>query len=509
MLTYDLSKRGEQPLYEYLYESIKADITTGALQAGDRIPSKRKLAQHLGVSVMTIEGAYNQLIAEGYIRSAERRGYFVNKIVVPYRVETRQSKNLKTTHADQHRSPEATNQGWEADSFLTVSKSDGATEGEASSPCIDLTGSIPPQGLFPYNRWSFHIRKVLTEADERMLVAESGPFGSLALRQAIANFLFGYRGMEVNPDNIVIGAGSQVLYQLIVQLLGRNVRYALENPGYGRLARIYHANDVDMIPIPLDEDGISMENLLTSGATIAHIMPTHQYPTGQITSIARRYELLAWASGDPDRYIIEDDYDCELQFSGRPIPSLQSIDTQQKVIYLNTFTKSLGPSFRMSYMVLPDALAQRFRKQLGFYSCTANAIDQLALARFIDTGEYERHINRLRTRLRSNVVELAQALKRSGLTKLALENAFAGSHCLLHIDGPLSANEFAKAARNEDVRIRPLETFLIDGSGTPDTSKIDYLNHRLVLDHGALSEATIASCARKIAKTYEQCQKRR
>ncbi|NPD31782.1 PLP-dependent aminotransferase family protein [Eggerthellaceae bacterium zg-997] len=502
MLTYDLSKRAEQPLYEYLYKSIKADIITGTLQAGERMPSKRKLAQHLGVSLVTIEGAYSQLIAEGYIRSAERRGYFVNKVIAPHEV-VEQSQDKKPARTGQHHSPEATSQGRKGASFLSESKDEGDVE-SASSSFIDLTGSVPPRGLFPYNRWSLHLRKVLTEADERMLVAESGPFGSLVLRQAIANFLFGYRGMAVDPDSIVIGAGSQVLYQLIVQLLGRDVRYALENPGYGRLARIYHANDVSIAPIPLDEDGIGLDELHASTATVAHIMPTHQYPTGQITSIARRYELLAWAAGGPDRYIIEDDYDCELQFSGCPIPSLQSIDAQQKVIYLNTFTKSLGPSFRMSYMVLPHALVQRFRKQLGFYSCTANAIDQLALARFIDSGEYERHINRVRTRLRSNVTELSQALKRTGRTELTLENAFAGSHCLLYAGGSMSASDFAAKAQDEGIRIRPLDAFSIDRSSMPNPAREQYLNYRLVIDHGALATTEIDHCAKLLASAYSR-----
>ena len=515
MLTYDLTKRGEQPLYEYLYESVRADIVSGALRAGERLPSKRKLAQHLSVSVITVEEAYNQLIAEGYIRSVERRGYYVNSIAVTPEGRDGRTPVRELTEAGRRAAGVHVEQGQDLDALLPAvcptgksANSKGAPDSDDDTPiAIDLTGRQPAQGLFPYSRWAFHVRKVLTDADEKALVAESGPFGSLALRHAIADFLQGYRGMRVDPGNIVVGAGSQVLYQLIVQLIGRDRRYALENPGYGRLARIYQANDVSVAPVPLDEQGIGMDALRASGASVAHVMPTHQYPTGQITSIARRYELLAWASQSDDRYIIEDDHDSELQFSGRPVPSLQSIDAQQKVIYLNTFAKSLGPAFRLSYMVLPDRLARQFRNRLGFYSCTANAIDQLALARFIDSGEYERHINRLRTHFRANATDLGQALKQAKPTGLALENAFAGSHCLLRLEGPASARAFAAAARKEGVLIRPLEDFLIGRPNMPDPQRAAYLESHLVLDYGALDETETDRCAELLQRARQHCWK--
>nr|WP_251197596.1 PLP-dependent aminotransferase family protein [Anaerotardibacter muris] len=506
MITYDLAKRGERPLYEYLYESIKNDIISNVLHAGERMPSKRKLAQHLAVSLITVEGAYSQLIAEGYIRSIERRGYYVNDIAQLRDVRKRHEHDSVGVPRESYALDSSIDQDHQQKSALRLKHPiDMERERASKSVDIDLSGRAPSKGLFPYDRWAFHVRKVLTNADEKVLVSESGAFGSRALRKAIARFLLGYRGMEVNPDNVVIGAGSQVLYQLIVQLIGRGHRYALEDPGYGRLARIYRANDVTIAPIPLNEDGIELDSLRSSGASVAHVMPTHQYPTGQIMSISRRYELLAWAAGDDERFIIEDDHDSELQFSGRPIPSLQSIDAQQKVIYLNTFTKSLGPAFRMSYMVLPDVLAQKFREHFGFYSCTANAIDQLALARFIESGEYERHINRLRTHFRANATELARAMRQEKLTDLVLENAFAGSHGLLRVDGPVSARELADAALEEGLLIEPLEDFLIGRADALDLSRSDYLDSRLFIDHGALSESNIGNCASSIARAYQCC----
>lgn len=214
-----------------------------------------------------------------------------------------------------------------------------------------------------------------------------------------------------------------------------------------RLSRIYEANNVELSHIPLDENGIDMASVVESSADVLHLMPSHQFPTGIVTSIGRRYELLGWASAKDNRYLVEDDYDCEFRLTGRPIPSLQSIDATGKVIYANTFTKSLGPAFRIGYLVLPPELADRFRRELGFYSCTVSAIDQLALARFIESGDYERHVNRLRTYYRSVRDALVSAFQASSFSeRVSIEEQDAGIHFIMGISIDAKMPEVRKSA---------------------------------------------------------------
>ena len=500
MLTYNIEDRGERPLYEFIYDSIKTDILAGRLAEGEKLPSKRKLASNLSVSLITIEGAFKQLVAEGYIYSSERRGFYVNRILPQSMASDRNleggsDRSVSSHHADDESLGSCDRREQESASCARM-------DDEEASIAFDLTGKRPPKGLFPYNRWAACIRKSLADADEERLLEESGPFGSFVLRKAIANFLFAYRGVEVDPRNIVVAAGSQMLYQLIIQLLGHDRIYALEDPGYRRLARIYAANAVETRFIATTDDGIDVRRLRETSASVAHIMPSHQYPTGCITPIARRYELLSWATSSPGKYIIEDDYDSELRFSGRPIPSLQSIDAQSKVIYLNTFAKSLGPSFRISYMVLPEDLTREFQKRLGFYSCTVNAVDQLALARFINDGDLERHINRLRTHFRSIAERIQNGLKRNGLETMSLCNASAGSHGLLRIKDRDDAHAFAEVARTERIRIKPLADFRLDEADRSNRSLPENAGALLFFEFGSLKDGDVDPCCERLARAY-------
>ena len=467
MLTYSFSSKGELSLYEYLYRCIRTDIETGAIAPGEKLPSKRSFARHLGVSLITVEGAYSQLIAEGYLRAEPRRGYFacdlsssgvalgckpsfsgVRRSSVGAACSTDGSllpeEGLAQAYASLAVVGQRSESGLEAGGRSAVPpvgiSDEGGTNGKAAF--ADFTGSSVPLGMFPYAAWAKSVRDALTRESERMLVGETGFAGALRLRKAIADHLRGFRGMEVDPECIVVGAGSQVLYNWLVQLLGRNLRYGVEDPGYLRLSRIYEANDVALSHIPLDENGIDMASVVDSGADVLHLMPSHQFPTGIVTSIGRRYELLGWASAKGNRYLVEDDYDCEFRLTGRPIPSLQSIDATGKVIYANTFSKSLGPAFRVGYLVLPPALADRFRRELGFYSCTVSAIDQLALARFIESGDYERHVNRLRTYYRSVRDALVSAFQRSSFSgRVSIEEQDAGIHFIMGISTDIKTLE--------------------------------------------------------------------
>ena len=248
---------------------------------------------------------------------------------------------------------------------------------------------------FPFSVWAKLVREMVSGESATLL--QPPPVGGIPeLRKAIADHLYAFRGIGVSPEQIIIGAGTEYLYGLLIQLFGNTAIYAIEDPGYAKISKIYESHGVRVRHIPMDENGIRTEVLEASASDILHLSPSHHYPTGIVTSISRRYELLGWASKSEKRYIIEDDYDSEFRLLGRPIPALQSIDVMDKVIYMNTFSKSLSSTIRISYMVLPEKLLKMFYAKLGFYSCTVSNFEQYTLARFISGGYFEKHINRMR-----------------------------------------------------------------------------------------------------------------
>ncbi len=405
MLDYDLNERGSVSLYEYLYQRIRDDILSGSIAAGEHLPSKRGLAQHLGISVITVEGAYDQLVAEGFVRSAPRRGYFANELP-----QVTGASRLKDVG--------------DRDTPVEL----GVRLSAEASPRLSDTS------LEGARLWQRALKAVLATEDERELFAPAPAQGTARLRCAIAAHLRGSRGMDVDPGAIVIGAGAQLLDTMLVQLLGCDKVYAVEDPGYLRLTRIYQACGCDLRHIPLDAEGPDLHALENSGANVLHLMPSHQFPTGRVTSIARRYALLGWASQRSGRYLIEDDFDCEFRLAGKPIPPLAAIDAPGCVIYTNTFSKSLSSALRLAYMVLPDQLMERYRQELGFYASTVSSIEQIVLAHLLETGEYERHVRRVRKRARDARDALVTAIAETGLEdRVRLEGTDAGLHAVLAI----------------------------------------------------------------------------
>ena len=458
MLSYDMGERGNASRYDYLYRCIRHDIAHGNILPDEKLPSKRALARNLGVSVITVEAAYAQLIAEGYVRAEERRGYFACELS-PVARGGRQggARNRGNARTGGVSGGAAGQRGFASEGatgrHAASPDSDAAQSPAASSarrlaslrfpahtlgdsPFSDSAGDpmtfVPSSGaaataLFPYQTWARVMRRTLTEESSATLAEAALAAGSPRLRQAIASYLREYRGMEVPAERIVIAAGSQTLYQLIVQLLGRERTFATECPGYLLLGRIYGAQNVHCASIPLSAGGIDIAALRESGASVAHVMPAHQFPTGIVMSAACRRDLLNWsrtdearafsAAGPRGRFIVEDDYDAEFRMSGRPIAPLSSVDVAGRVIYLNSFTKSLGAAFRIAYMALPEELAVQFELNLGFYSNTVSPLEQLALARFIEQGHYERHVNRLRTHAKQLQDELVRRVRESSLAK--------------------------------------------------------------------------------------------
>ena len=407
MLTYDLDRRGSLARYDYLCRCIKGDILAGRLAAGEKLPSKRSLAAHLQTAVVTVENAYAQLEAEGYLYTREKSGYYVAQVEAP------PSLDAPSPHAE---APRSEVRDKEEKQVLDLRSGGSGTEG------------------FPFSVWARLMRRVLSEKGEALLRA-TPPSGAAELRDAIAQHLYRFRGIKAESEQIVVGAGTEYLYNLIVQLLGREAVYGVEDPGYSKAARIYALSGARTAPVRVDEGGVSLVELETSGAQILHTSPNHQFPTGAVTPIGRRQSLLRWAEAQAGRYIIEDDYDSEFRFSLRPIPTLQSIDHAGRVIYVNTFSRTLAPSLRISYMVLPKELVAPYRERLGFYSCTVPAIEQYTLARFLNEGYFDSHINRMRKFYRVRRDEVIAAIAESPLgARCCVSGEDAGLHFLLTLD---------------------------------------------------------------------------
>lgn len=456
MLTYSFNNLQGVSMYAHLYNCIKEDIMANRLQAGEKLPSKRALAKNLGISLITVENAYAQLLVEGYITSQPKRGYYVARI-------------------EQGLSPHASVKALTAK--LPALKQ--------PSYIADFASGTVPEATFPYNTWARLLRYTLTAADEHALVGDISSGGVLALRQALAKHLYQFRGMNVDPSQIIIGAGTQILYNLIVQLLGRSNIYALENPGYPRLAAIYDSNDVFCHYLPMDKDGLRPDVLERSGANILHITPSHQFPTGILMPVSRRYELLRWAAQDSSRYIIEDDYDCEFRLYGKPVPALQSIDDNEKVIYINTFSKTLAPTFRISYMLLPPHLACLFYEKLGFYSCTVSNFEQFTLAHFIEHGHFERHLNRMRTYYRNKRDQVLTYMSKHPLSSaMRVEGEDSGLHFLIHLQTNASDTAIKQAAAEKGINVRFLSDYYHDK--TNDSSRTLLMNYSSINDDDLL-----------------------
>ena len=452
MLTYELKKSPGVPLYEALYRCIRADILDGTLAPGEKLPSKRALSENLEVSKITVEAAYSQLLSEGYICSREKVGYFVENVERPR-------------------------------------PASAPTESAAPRdlPRLDLTGGGTEH--FPFSVWSRLQREVMLDYGEALLLPMPNR-GIPELRQAIADHLAAFRGMQVRPENILVGAGTDFLYNLLIQLLGRDLTYAVEEPGYGKIRKIYGAGGVRCVSALMDKQGVRPETL--KNARVLHISPSHHFPTGLVTPVSRRKELLQWAARQ-DAYIIEDDYDSEFRFDAHPMPTMQSLDGSGRVIYMNSFSKSLAPSIRISYMVLPEKLMEAFQRKLGFYSCTVPSFEQHTLARFLSRGYFEKHINRMRKfykNRRNRVISLLENCEFSH--HLTILEQDAGLHFLLKVDDALTDRALSDLLRRKGIRVHTLRHYY---HRPPAESA-----HILVVNYSGLDEAALEQCLLEISR---------
>jgi GntR family transcriptional regulator/MocR family aminotransferase len=432
MLTIFLDKTSKKPLYEQLYREIRQKIEEGLLFSGEKLPSKRKLADHLKISQITVENAYSQLVAEGYLKTIPKSGFFVEETLKT------PSKNL-TERADLgHFSPKNT-------TFYRY----------------DFKTNVVDSNLFPYSLWGKLERMVLSEPSADLL-NYTDPQGSFSLREAIAGYLEAYRGVHADPESIIVGAGSEYLLGLVVQLIGRNRIVALENPGYGKIARVFQSQDVSIIPISLDDQGLCVTDLEKTPASVVHVTPSHQFPSGVIMPFGRRMALLNWANSGNNRFILEDDYDSEFRFFGMPIPALQGLDKSEKVIYFNSFSKSLAPTLRISFMVLPPMLLKKYREKLTFYASSVPNFIQNTLTLFLKGGYFERHLNRMRIAYRERRDALISAILKSPLkTFCTVLNPDAGLHFLLQVNNGMEEEELVISARGHEVNLTGLNEYFI------------------------------------------------
>ena len=452
MLTYNFANKGSDSLYEYLYKCIKNDIILENLDVHEKLPSKRSFAKNLGISVITVENAYEQLMAEGYIYSIPKKGFYV--------ADLRELNLTKTPSVG-------------PDNALLSIK-------EKVPYLADFTSNQTDSEIFPFTIWARTMRELLNENQQQLM--ENPPCGGImALRQAIADYLHAFRGMVVNPEQIIVGAGTEYLYGLLIQLLGDDKIYGIENPGYPKIAKIYDSMHVSYSAIDLDKHGVCIDSLENHQIDIIHLSPSHHFPTGIITPISRRYELLGWASKDENRYIIEDDYDSELRLGGKPIPTLQSIDVSDKVIYMNTFTKTLSSTVRISYMVLPASLTELFYKKLSFYSCTVSNFEQYTLARFMESGSFEKHINRLRNYYQQKRDRILEAFLQGVLkTKIKILEEDAGVHFLMKVDTNLSEEEFLDKMKSKGIKLAALSSYYHSSEKKKKYENIYVMNYSFV-----------------------------
>jgi len=451
-LTVNIDLTSNIPMYEQIYEYIKDEIKAGRLECGCRLPSTRALALCNGVSRSTTQMAYDQLVSEGYIEASACRGYFVCQLDGICDIE------MNTGLA-----------------FASARPADSDTISMKSPYDYDFS----PRGIaldsFPFNAWRKVSKNVLTN-DNKELFNNGEPEGEPALRATICDYLHRFRGVICSPEQVILGAGNEYLLMLLHRLIDENAVFAMENPTYNQAYLTLKSCCRTIIPIEMDKDGIDVDALEKSSADVAYVMPSHQFPTGIVMPLKRRRELLSWASKNPSRYIIEDDYDSEFRYRGKPIPSLQgSAGPSDRVIYLGTFSKAIAPAIRMSYVVLPVQLLEVYRSSCRFLSNTVSRIDQTIVNDFINGGYYERHLNKLRSLYKSRHDALLAQLKPFE-REFDIHGEYSGIHLLLTAKKGLrcdvTEDELVNAAAAGRVRVYPMSAYCIGNARTTRAASI-------------------------------------
>ena len=527
-----LNSDEKKPLYRQIYEYIRGEIRSGSLEAGERLPSTRALASGLHVARSTAELAYSQLLSEGYIRAKKNSGYFVNEIEnlaeLHFEVQTADGTDSGTMiSADAaerkgHKSEEEKQKLLNSPAVPLLSRL--GKQSAENSGMIDFSLRHTEMSVFPYSTWKKIMREAMVDANSEMF-SHSEPSGDLTLRTTIAHYLHFSRGVRCTPDQVIVGAGNDYLLMLLRHILGEGRRVAMENPSYLRAAQIFKSFGYELCPVRMDGDGMLPESVSSSGADLVYAMPAHQFPVGCIMPVGRRAALLGWATDAPDRYIIEDDYDSEFRYRGKPIPALQSLDHAGRVIYIGTFSKVIAPAIRISYMILPGELLLRYREKCWFFSSTVSRIDQRILNEFMKNGHFERHLNRMRSLYRTRHDELLTRL-RLLQDRYRILGAGTGLHLVLQASPETAARiaesmsgteksegdpstaqieqELVRRAAACGVAVYAISDYLLPGmAGTLHRTQPDPEGTRLpavLLGFGALNEASIREGVSRLSR---------
>ncbi|MCH4570275.1 PLP-dependent aminotransferase family protein [Bacillus sp. ES1-5] len=459
-LTPNLNTKSKIALYVQLYEYIKKEIKDGTIPAFTKLPAKRKLASYLQVSKNTVEAAYEQLLAEGYIESASRKGYFVCKIEQMIYVEGSEAKVEEVSFREENYKFDFTQTGVDTDTF-------------------------------PFTMYRKLINDVWQPHNNELLFL-GHPQGELSLREEITSYLYESRGVRCSASQIVLGAGTQILVKLLFQLL-KGSNYAVENPGYHRKMVVFEQGEKKVQMLSLDRDGICMADLENSDANVVFVTPSHQFPYGMIMPITRRTQLLQWAKKEEDRYIIEDDYDSEFRYSGKPIPALQGLDTDGKVIYMGTLSKALLPSLRMSYIVLPKNVIEKYQKEYLFYTQSVSRMDQEVIRRFLNEGYWEKHIHKMRVVYRKKRDRLVFEIEKYFSNRVEVIGEDSGLHILLQVHNGMREEELIKEAAKYSIKIYPVSTYYKDGTAPENV---------VLLGFAILSEDEIAKAIQLLHKAW-------
>ncbi|MQR84717.1 aminotransferase class I/II-fold pyridoxal phosphate-dependent enzyme [Bacillus megaterium] len=458
-----LNRKDDMPLYHQLYEYIKKEIVSSRVEVNDKLPSIRSLADYLNVSRNTVDMAYQQLLAEGYVESRPKSGLYVTNT----QFDLLQTDRKPTVFLHPH--------------------------SETKSCTYDFRYGKVDSGLFPLNEWKKRYNESLQTYREALFTYQESQ-GEESLREEIATYLYQSRGVVCSKHQIVIGAGTQQSLSLLAQMLKQSIRdIAFENPCYDGASFVFKQHGFSLKPVSLNNKGINIQELYDSQARAVYVTPSHQFPYGMIMPVSRRIELLKWAN-DCNGFVIEDDYDGEFRYKGSPIPSLQSLDTKGRVIYTGTFSKSFMPSLRVSYLVLPEVLLKEYHERFSLYEQAVPTLHQQTLGLIMKNGEWNKHLRRGRTAYQLKHGTLLAALQKEFNENITISGESAGLHILVRVRNDMNEQQLINAARKQDVSVYGTSRYWL--------TEVPKKKPHILLGFGSLGKEEIEEGIRRLKKAW-------